>query len=427
MRRFDWTRASEAEREAALARPAARVDESLRARVRAILDDIAARGADAVDAWARELDGAQLIRLGADEIAAAAKGAVDDEDRAAIEAARDAVWRFHEAVRPVDGDPVETAPGVVCQRVWRPIRTAGLYVPGGGAPLFSTLIMLAAPARVAGVGRVVAVTPPNRDGGLSPVIATAAEMCGIEEIWLVGGAQAVGAMAFGAGLPRCDKIFGPGNAWVAEAKRQASERPGGPAIDMPAGPSELMVVADGTADPEVVAADLLSQAEHDASAQVVLAALGDGTAGAVEAALARQLDSLPRADIARASLEHGLVIACASAEEAVAAVEAYAPEHLSLNLSDAELLAQRVTRAGTVFIGPYASETFGDYCAGPNHVLPTDGAARAWSGLSVDSFMRAMTLHRVSAAGARAIAPGAARLARLEGLEAHARAADIRR
>ncbi|WP_022698378.1 histidinol dehydrogenase [Euryhalocaulis caribicus] len=427
MRWLDWNNATEAERAAALARPAARIDRALRDRVIEILDDVAAKGAAAVDEWALEIDGAAVRKLDAGAISRAAEGALNKADRAAVIAARDAVTRFHEAVRPKDSPRIETVPGIECQRVWRPLDTVGLYIPGGTAPLLSTLIMLVIPARIAGVRRIAAVTPPDKDGELPPVIAAAAELCGLEEIWLAGGAQAVAAMAYGAGMPRCDKIFGPGNAWVAEAKRQASQRPGGPAIDMPAGPSELMVIADASADPDIVAADLLSQAEHDPYAQIVLAAEGEAVAHAVQDALARQIDMLPRGEIARASLAEGLAIIVSSADEAAAAAEAYAPEHLSLNIENADAMAARITRAGTVFIGAYASESFGDYCAGPNHVLPTDGAARAWSGLSVDSFMRAMTLQTVTARGARDLAPTAARLARLEGLEAHARAAEFRR
>lgn len=427
MRWLDWKNATEAERAAALARPAARIDRALRDRVIEILDDVAAKGAAAVDEWALEIDGAPVKKLDADAISRAAEGALNKADCEAVIAARDAVTRFHEAVRPKNSANIETGPGIECQRVWRPLDTVGLYIPGGTAPLLSTLIMLVIPARIAGVRRIAAVTPPNKDGELPPVIAAAAELCGLEEIWLTGGAQAVAAMAYGAGMPRCDKIFGPGNAWVAEAKRQASQRPGGPAIDMPAGPSELMVIADASADPDIVAADLLSQAEHDPYAQIVLAAEGEAIARAVQDALDRQIDMLPRGEIARASLAEGLAIIVSSSDEAVAAAEAYAPEHLSLNIENADAMAARITRAGTVFIGAYASESFGDYCAGPNHVLPTDGAARAWSGLSVDSFMRAMTLQRVTAKGARDLAPTAARLARLEGLEAHARAAEFRR
>ncbi len=427
MRRLIWKDASDSERYYALRRPAGRVSEALRKRVHDILDDVDSRGQEAVQHWAQELDGYPIKRVDAKGIARAAEDALGEDDLAAIRAAHDAILTFHEAQKPRAADPVETAPGVLCQRVWRPLGTVGLYIPGGSAPLLSTLLMLVVPAKVAGVSRIVAATPPGEDGELDPAIAAAARISELEEIWLVGGAQAIAAMSFGAGnIPRCDKIFGPGNAWVAEAKRQASECPGGPAIDMPAGPSELMVIADDSADPAVVAADLLSQAEHDADAQIVLASLSERLELAVRQALEEQLEKLPRSEIARKSLAHALCIACESREEALGAAESYAPEHLSLNVDYPDALAEAVRCAGTVFVGARASESFGDYCAGPNHVLPTDGAARAWSGLSVDSFMRTLTLQRVTEEGANALAPVAARLARLEGLEAHARSAEIR-
>jgi len=427
MRRLNWTQSDDAARRDALARPAMRADERLRTGVAAILSEIREGGEPALNAVCERLDGSPLRRIDlADYDETRIDAALSSEDRAALETAWRNIVRFHDAQRPSDSAWVETAPGVEGRRVWRPLQTAGLYVPGGTAPLLSTLLMLAAPAQAAGVERLVVVTPPDAHGRLHPGIAAAAKTAGLDTVWLIGGAQAVAAMAYGVGLPACDKVFGPGNAWVSEAKRQVSQESGGPAIDMPAGPSELMVVADASADPDVVAADLLSQAEHDRDAQIVLASLDAPLTGAVEAALEDQLRSLPRAEIARASLDSALIIDCERRGDALAAVQTYAPEHLSLNLADAEAFAEGVTRAGTVFIGAHASESFGDYCAGPNHVLPTDGAARAWSGLSVDSFMRAQTLHRVSEAGAKALAPTAARLARLEGLEAHARAADIR-
>ncbi|MEO7826763.1 MAG: histidinol dehydrogenase, partial [Allosphingosinicella sp.] len=299
--------------------------------------------------------------------------------------------------------------------------------PGGKTPLFSTLLMLAIPARAAGVRQLVAATPPTLDGGLDPAIALAAELCGIEAIWTVGGAQAVAALGFGAGeILRVDKICGPGNAWVAEAKNYMASLSGGPAIDMPAGPSELMVIADDTADPVMVAADLLSQAEHDASAQVLLVTTSRGLARAVEAEVHRQMRMLPRTATAEASLSDARIILAAGLEQAVEIANDYAPEHLSLAVADPEALVRKVRNAGAVFAGPLAAETFGDYLAGSSHVLPTDGAARAWSGVSVHTFLKAMSVQTVTPEAARRIAAPAAALARLEGLEAHARAADAR-
>src|SRR5690606_11975691 len=270
--------------------------------------------------------------------------------------------------------------------VWRPIDSAGLYVPGGSAPLFSSLLMLAIPAAVAGVGRRVAVTPPPRAGEVHPAMIVAAAEAGLDALWLIGGAQAIAALTFGAELedgviPPVDKLFGPGNAWVAEAKKQAAAGPGGPAVDMPAGPSELMVLAGRESDPELVAADLLSQAEHDDDAQVLLVADSDRRLEAVAAEVERQLAGLPRADIARAALAEARLIRVRDLDEACEVANAYGPEHLSLQVPDPEALLPRLTAAGAVFLGRWAAETLGDYAAGPSHVLPTDGAAPTLGGV----------------------------------------------
>jgi histidinol dehydrogenase len=322
---------------------------------------------------------------------------------------------------------IEIVPGLTVGKVWRPIDRVGLYIPGGATPLFSTLLMLALPARVAGAREIVTVTPPRPDGSLDPVIALAAQLCGIDAIWTVGGAQAIAALAFGAGaIPRVDKICGPGNAWVAEAKRQVASASGGPAIDMPAGPSELMVIADAEADPVLVAADLLSQAEHDAAAQVLLVTPSRSLARRVTEELNMRSGILPRSVIARASLEQARLIFTEDLDQAVNVANAYAPEHLSLAVADPGSLLANIRNAGAVFAGTAAAETFGDYLAGPSHVLPTDGAARAWSGIGVHSFMKSMTVQSVTREAARRIAAPAALLARMEGLEAHAQAADAR-
>jgi histidinol dehydrogenase len=287
--------------------------------------------------------------------------------------------------------------------------------------------MLALPARAAAVRELVAVTPPRPDGGLDPVIAIAAELCGIEAVWTVGGAQAVAALAFGAGdITRVDKICGPGNAWVAEAKTYVSSLPGGPAMDMPAGPSELLVIADEDADPATVAADLLSQAEHDSSAQVLLVTPSSALALAVAGEVRTRLETLPRRATAEASLAHARIFLAADLEEAAEIANDYAPEHLSLAVGDPEPLIPCIRNAGAIFAGGLAAETFGDYLAGSSHVLPTDGAARAWGGVSVFTFLKAMSVQTVTPEAARRIAAPAAALARLEALEAHARAAEAR-
>ncbi len=428
MRRIDWSSLDAEGRANALARPARRRDPAVAETVRRIFDDVEARGEAALQAWSLKLDGHAPRRLEiTPAVAAAARAVTALEDEAALRVAHDNIRAFHEATRPHDSDWIETVPGVRSRRVWRPIQAAGLYVPAGTAPLFSTLLMLAVPAATAGVPVRAAVTPPGPTGEPHPMMILAADLAGLDTLWIVGGAQAIAALTFGVGgLPRAAKLFGPGNAYVAEAKKYAAALPGGPAVDMPAGPSELMVIADADADARLVAADLLSQAEHDADAQVLLVSDDDGLIARVQAEVEAQLAGLPRAAVARVSLNEARLIRVRAMDEAIEAADAYAPEHLSIQTADAEDLADRVQAAGAVFVGAWAAETLGDYAAGPSHVLPTDGAARAFSGVSTAAFMTAMSMQQVTADGARALAPVAARLARLEGLEAHARAADLR-
>jgi len=426
VRILEWSSLGAAARAEALARPAQRRDAALQTAVRAIVEDVRSRRWEGVCAHALRLDGAAPRRVNTAPMAAEARRTLAAEQVRAIELAARNIAAFHQGSHPAE-HRVETMPGLVVRKQWRPIDRVGLYIPGGKTPLFSTLLMLAIPARAAGVRELVAVTPPRPDGGLDPVIAIAAQLCGIEAIWTVGGAQAVAALGLGAGdIRRVDKICGPGNAWVAEAKTYLASLPGGPAIDMPAGPSELMVIADGSADPVTVAADLLGQAEHDASAQVLLVTSSHDLAKAVEAEICRQVRLLPRARIAWESLAHARIIVAAGLGEAVEIANDYAPEHLSLAVADPETLVPDVRNAGAVFAGPLAAETFGDYLAGSSHVLPTDGAARAWSGVSVHTFLKAMSIQTVTPEAARRIAAPSAALARLEGLEAHARAAEIR-
>jgi histidinol dehydrogenase len=423
---LDWNRLDECGRQAALARPEQRTDRQLQARVGQIVDAVRSGGWSALCEIARRIDGAEPRLVDVASAAAEARGSLSPDQLAAIELGARNIRLFHEASQPADV-AVETAPGLLVRKLWRPIERIGLYVPGGATPLFSTLLMLAIPAQVAGAGEIVLVTPPRGEGSLDPVIALAAQLCGIEAIWTVGGAQAVAALAFGAGpIPMVDKICGPGNAWVAEAKRLVASAPGGPAIDMPAGPSELMVIADDDAHPALVAADLLSQAEHDAAAQVLLVTPSRQLAEQVIGAVEERVAHLPRTDIAQASLQEGRVILTNGLVQCVEVANVYAPEHLSLATADAETLVPLVRTAGAVFVGASAAETFGDYLAGSSHVLPTDGAARAWSGVSVHTFVRAMTVQTVTPEAARGIAAPAALLARMEGLEAHARAADAR-
>ncbi|GLR47975.1 histidinol dehydrogenase [Sphingomonas astaxanthinifaciens] len=425
MKQLTWSSLSAADRQAALARPPARRSPELVAGVGNIVEEVRAGGWDALVRLSTRIDGAAPSRVAVAPLAAAARTGLPPETVAAMELAAANVARFHAASLPAD-TRVETMPGLMVEKVWRPLDRVGLYVPGGATPLFSTLLMLALPARAAGVEEIVVVTPPS-PGGLAPALALAADLCGITHVWTVGGAQAIAALAFGAGeIPACPKICGPGNAWVAEAKSLVSALPGGPAIDMPAGPSELMVIADSSADPATVAADLLSQAEHDASAQVLLVSDDAAMAETVAAEVERQVATLPRAELARASLAHGRVILAEDLAQAAAIANAYAPEHLCLAVADPAALLPLLRNAGAIFAGHAAAESFGDYLAGSSHVLPTDGAARAWSGITTVSFMKAISIQHVSAEAGRALAAPAAALARLEALEAHARAADAR-
>ncbi|MBI1187625.1 MAG: histidinol dehydrogenase, partial [Alphaproteobacteria bacterium] len=415
MRRYDWSALSAEDRAAALARPARRRDARVSEAVAAVFADVERDGAVGVARWAERLDkrAPEELALTA-RVIDAARAQATREDLAALDMSVENVTRYHAATKPVS-QRIEVRPGVVCTRVWRPIETCGLYAPGGTAPLFSTLIMLAAPAGAAGVKNRIVATPPSAQGGAHPMMIAAAAACGLSSLHLVGGAQAIAAFTYGAGMPRADKIFGPGNAYVAEAKRFAAALPGGPAIDAPCGPSELMVIADESADPALVAADLLSQAEHDEDAQVLFAAFSDDVIDAVIAEVESQTTSLPRAAIARASLNAARAFRVRSAEAAAAVANAYAPEHLSVQVAQPDRITPLIDNAGAVFVGAWSGETFGDYVCGPSHALPTDGAARAWSGVSVASFMKSFTVQELSAEGARALAGPAGRLARLEG------------
>ena len=416
--RFDWSKVST--RAEALARPRGRDDATLREAVGRIVDDVRTRGWKGLVEQAVRIDGRPPTALGVAPFAAAARRALPVEAQDAMQLAARNIAVFHQQTLPRDIE-VAILPGLSVAKQWRPLTRVGLYVPGGRAPLFSTLLMLAIPARVAGVKEVVVVTPPRAEGGLDPAVALAAELAGIDTIWEVGGAQAIAALAFGAGdIPAVDRICGPGNAWVSQAKSIVAARPGGPGIDLPAGPSELMIIADDSANPATVAADMLSQAEHDSDAQVLLVSSSSSVIDAVEGAFHGQAASIGGA-YAPARFIH-----CANLDEAVAIANAYAPEHLSLACEGAAGMVAAVQNAGAIFVGHQAAESFGDYLAGSSHVLPTDGAARFTGGVSTLTFMKAITVQQVAADAAAALAAPAAALARLEGLEAHARAADAR-
>ena len=423
MKPLRWNELDAAARRQALARPGRGVDAQVAAAVARVLEQVRADGDGALRALTRRFDGVEVgdARVGEEEFARA-QAEVSDEVRQAMVEARERLLAWHRAGMAQDFEIV-TAPGVRGGRLLRGIGRVGLYVPAGSAPLPSTALMLGVPAELAGCGEVVLCTPPRADGRADPTVLVAARLCGIDRVCKIGGAQAIAAMAFGTDtVPACDKLFGPGNAYVTAAKQQVSMRPGGPAIDMPAGPSEVLVIADAGATASHVAADLLSQAEHGPDSQVLLVTDSPVLSAAVRVEVESQVATLPRVDIARAALEHARLIEVDTLEDAFAISNAYAPEHLILALREPRAWLPRVTCAGSVFLGDLAPEALGDYCSGTNHVLPTDGAARAWSGVSVASFQTSISLQSVEARGLRDIGPCAVTLARAEGLEAHAQA-----
>ncbi|WP_440975860.1 histidinol dehydrogenase [Pseudoxanthomonas winnipegensis] len=409
-----------------LERPAQTVAEQTRRTVAALIDEVRSGGLDALRAITQRFDGAApaSFEVGEDQFAAA-EAAIDPALKQAMVEAAARITAFHKAgmAQPY---AVETAPGVVCERVIRPIGRVGLYVPAGSAPLPSTALMLGVPAQLAGCREVVLCTPPRKDGTADPAVLVAARLTGVNRVFVLGGAQAIAAMAYGAGpVPACDKLFGPGNSYVTEAKQQVAQS-GAAAIDMPAGPSEVLVIADAGANADFVAADLLSQAEHGPDSQVLLLSDDASLLDRVEAALATQLAALPRADIALRALSASRLVQVRTLEEAFAISNRYAPEHLILALREPRVWLPRVEAAGSVFLGDYTPEALGDYCSGTNHVLPTSGAARAYSGVSVASFQNFVSVQSASAAGILAIGPSAVTLAEAESLEAHANAVRLR-
>lgn len=427
MRIVNWTSLDDKARSLVLQRPAVQLGDSIRDRVGDIVDRVRTEGDTALISLAAELDGATLesLRVDADEVRAAAAELSADAHQA-IATAISNVTRFHAAQ---DAPPlrVETVPGVVCERISKPLRAVGLYVPAGTAPLPSTAIMLAVPAGIAGCPVRIMCTPPRPDGRADPAVVTAAWACGIRDIFKAGGAQAIAAMAYGtATVPKVVKIFGPGNAWVTAAKTLVATDPVGAALDMPAGPSEVMVIADRDANPRFVALDLLSQAEHGPDSHVVLVCQDRALVSAVLAEMEAALPGLPRRDIIRAALTHAVAVIVPELSDAVTVANDYAPEHLILQTAEPRALAAGVDTAGSVFIGAWTPESVGDYCSGTNHVLPTYGYARAYSGLSVADFQRRMTLQEATLPGLRILAPTVRTLAQLEGLDAHAQAVATR-
>ena len=393
--------------------------------VRPIVDEVAEKGDAALRAYAERFDKVCLtdLRVSEAEIRAA-EALVSDDLKNALRQAYSQIYAFHAAQR-FSGVRVETAPGVVCEQRALPISRVGLYIPGGSAPLFSTVLMLGIPARIAGCEKVVLCTPPAKDGSVHPAILFAASLCGITEIFKVGGAQAVAAMAVGTEtVPQVDKIFGPGNQYVMAAKQWVALK--GTAIDMPAGPSEVEVLADDSARADFVAADLLSQAEHGPDSQAILITTSKKLAEDVVAEVSRQCAALPRHEIAEKALQHSKIIVFDTMEEALEMTNLYAPEHLIIATKDYREVAQKISHAGSVFLGNYSCESAGDYASGTNHTLPTSGFAKSYSGLCLDSFMRKITFQELTEEGIRSIGRTVELMAAAEELDAHRNAMTLR-
>lgn len=426
MNRLVWSALDDRQRRVALLRPVQQVADATRDAVAGVIEEVRSGGNAALREITLRFDKVALDFFEvSDQEFEAAEAQVAPELKSAMQQAAQRIEAFHK-VGMVQPYAVETAPGVVCERVVRPIRRVGLYVPAGSAPLPSTALMLGVPARLAGCREVVLCTPPRTDGSADPAVLVAARMTGVSRVLKLGGAQAIAAMALGTeSISKCDKIFGPGNSYVTEAKQQVA-RSSAVAIDMPAGPSEVLVIADAGASPAFVAADLLSQAEHGPDSQVVLISDDAGLLDAVEAQIELQLTALSRSDIARASLSESRLIQVDSLEHAFAISNEYAPEHLILALREPRTWLDKVEVAGSVFLGDYTPEALGDYCSGTNHVLPTSGAAAAYSGVSVSSFQNFVSVQSASRDGIAAIGACAVTLARAEGLDAHANAVVLR-
>ena len=410
--------------EALLQRPNFEAAELL-PKVQSILDAVALEGDAALLRFSATFDQVQLKSLCIDPaLIQAAEALVAPALKTAIQSAKVNIEIFHQAQLKKE-EKIETMPGVWCWRKSVGIEKVGIYIPGGTAPLFSTVLMLGIPAKLAGCKEVILCTPPRKDGTVDPAILYAAGLVGIQQIYTIGGAQAIAAMAYGtATVPKVFKIFGPGNQYVTAAKQLIQQQ--GVAIDMPAGPSEVCVYADETAVPSFVAADLLSQAEHGVDSQVLLIASNRNIVEQVQLELVNQLTNLPRADFATKALGHSKAIVIALREDAIQLINAYAPEHLILSVDNALVVAEKIINAGSVFIGNYSPESVGDYASGTNHTLPTNGYAKAYSGVSVDSFVKKITFQQLTEMGLRNIAQTVIQMASGEQLEAHAQAVAIR-
>lgn len=408
-----------------MVRPEMASEPEIESSVKEILEEVRGGGDEAVMKLTARFDGVELDTLAVAQPAIdEAEASLDPDLREAIQTAIRNVKTFHESHQPVEAT-VETQPGITCWRRRTPIDPVGIYVPGGTAPLFSTAIMLAVPARIAGCARIVLCSPPTADGSIHPTILATAGLLGLDRVYHIGGAQAIAAMAYGTeSVTRVNKIFGPGNAWVTAAKRILASR--GTPIDLPAGPTELLILADDSADPEFVAADVLAQAEHGTDSHILVVTWSNDLANALPNEIERRLEDLPRRDIASSALENSHLIILNDVDQAIAFSNDYAPEHLSLQCGRANFVAKSIENAGSVFVGHLTPEALGDYASGTNHTLPTNGHARAWGGLSVDSFCKYITFQRASAEGFAALGPIVETLAQHEELEGHARSVGLR-
>lgn len=418
-----WAQCSPQQQQALLTRPAVEATASISATVRGILDKVENEGDQALRDYSAAFDNMRVdaLRVSEQQIADAA-ARLGDEIKQAMAVAVANIDKFHLAQQLPVVD-IETQPGVRCQQITRPVASVGLYIPGGSAPLFSTVLMLATPARIAGCQRVVLCSPPP----VADEILYAAQLCGVKEVFQVGGAQAIAALAFGTeSVPKVDKIFGPGNAWVTEAKRQVSQRPDGAAIDMPAGPSEVLVIADEGATADFVASDLLSQAEHGPDSQVILLTPSVKMASAVAEAIQRQLAELPRAATAARALASSRLIVARDLQQCVAISNRYGPEHLIIQTRQARDLVDSITSAGSVFLGDWSPESAGDYASGTNHVLPTYGYTSTCSSLGLADFQKRMTVQELTPQGFMGLAATIETLAAAEQLTAHKNAVTLR-
>mgnify|MGYP000073257377 FL=1 len=423
MRTLVWSSLSPQERTRQLARPALEDSAMLHTQVSNIIDNVKMQGDDALRDYAQRFDNTSLseIAVSAAQIETASQN-ISDELKQAIALAKSNIEKFHRAQIHQDIS-VETVEGVQCELRTQPLRSVGLYAPGGTAPLPSTVLMTAVPAVIAGCKNIILCSPPP----ISDVILYTAQLCGVDTIYQVGGAQAVAAMAFGTQtVPSVDKIYGPGNKFVTEAKKQVSNAIGGAGIDMPAGPSEVLVIADEYANGAFVAADLLSQAEHGTDSQTILLTDSEQLARDVTTAIKEQLTTLSRADIARAALEHSKIIVCGDIDEAISISNGYAPEHLIIQTEQPREVLADIYAAGSVFLGKWSPESAGDYASGTNHVLPTYGMCNSYSSLSLSDFSRRFTVQELSFEGLNNLESSIVPLAMAEGLDAHANAVSIR-